>query len=334
MAKNDKNKKSYSDVESAARDLLKKLSSQYDAESVGKEKKMADTLSDIPIDENSDERLSTKEFDRIFNEYGTEENEAENIEETEQEPEEVEPETETVQEETPFDQTQDLTVDVSEATDEPEQIEEPVIETEEVEEDAETPTEEVAFEEEPVEEVFEETLVEDAPAEETPAEEETVFEKEYDEEPAPADSDDGVKFDVKEFSSIPDEKNTETDDREDTNVFADRMAGQDTIESFRPAENFEIEDQTGGFVPEFTDNDSIDSESETEEEEERFVKIEDTAEDEYVPEEDTDSKVDTKDTTDTAMMRAFGLDPKKESPEKDDSKKIFDEYLPLKREPV
>ena len=74
MAKNEENKNSYNDVELAAKDLLKKLSSQYDADSSNDEKKMADTLDSITKEDQSDEKLSTIEFNKIFDKYTTDEN--------------------------------------------------------------------------------------------------------------------------------------------------------------------------------------------------------------------------------------------------------------------
>ena len=126
MAKNDDKKY---DVESAARELLKKLSSQYDAGSVSRERKMADTLSSITDDEDDDERLSTKEFDRIFDKYPSEEDkptEEPVTEAVEDEPVveavEDEPVTETVEEEPVVEAVEDEPV--TEAVEE-----EPVTET-------------------------------------------------------------------------------------------------------------------------------------------------------------------------------------------------------------
>ena len=329
MAKNDKNKKSYSDVESAARDLLKKLSSQYDAENVDREKKMADTLSDIPAEEDAgNERLSTKEFDRIFNKYGADEKETD--------------ETPAPENDESFDETQDIAVVESEPVElGQEEQEADAMEELESAKDVQEETVETPAYDEPGQEVAFENVdgVEAEPADE-PSDEEVEPEQEaveevYDEptndsefveqaesepepETAPAET---STFDAKEFDSIPKNDNT-VDDRQDTNVFADRMAGQDTIESFRPSEEFEIQDQTNGLVPEFDD-----TSSDSDEGEEVFFNMPDT--DEVKQDLDTDNgsdtASDTKDTTDTAMMRAFGLDPKKGA-EKDDSKKIFDEY--------
>ena len=61
-----KKNNSYEDVEKNAQSLFKRLSSQYDAGKTDREKKMADTLSDIPGDTTSDEKLTTAEFNLLF----------------------------------------------------------------------------------------------------------------------------------------------------------------------------------------------------------------------------------------------------------------------------
>ena len=237
MAKNDENKKSYSDVELAARDLLKKLSNQYDADKVSREKKMADTLSEIPFEEeDADNRLSTSEFDKIFDK---------------------------------FSETDKITGEIS----------------------AQPETE--AFN--VTDEQFEMSVNNDAaenddyvPASEfAPSEEETPREEAVDVEDAP----DGY-----EESKAEDASGDEFDDRENTNVFADRMAAEDTIDSYKPAEELKNTDDTGDF---------------------------DTSE---INDDDTGSvSAYEKDPADSVMMKAFGLDPRN-NVEKDDSKKIFNEY--------
>lgn len=74
MAKNDEIKNSGNDVELAAKDLLKKLSSQYDTDPADREKKMADTLDSIANDDQEDEKLSTVEFNKIFDKFTADEN--------------------------------------------------------------------------------------------------------------------------------------------------------------------------------------------------------------------------------------------------------------------
>ena len=247
MAKNDDNKKSRGGVEDAARELLKKLSNQYDAESVNREKKMADTLSSIPYDESSENsRLSTKEFDRIFDKFSSEEKSADD-----------ESEPLTVEEES-FDVSDD---------------------------EFKNAAEKVEFEKEPASS-FEET------------------EKDAVEEPA--EKADASSAEYQTFEDITDMPEPDIDDRADTNVFADRMVSPETIESFEPVKA----DDAGEIAEE-----SI---------EETFAKAEQLDE-EYSSKQADTADFDTKAPTDTQMMKAFGLDPSNDA-EKDDAKKIFDEY--------
>lgn len=247
MAKNDENKKSYSDVELAARDLLKKLSNQYDADKVSREKKMADTLSEIPFEEeDADNRLSTSEFDKIFDKFS----------ETDKNTGEIPAQTDS----DAFNVTaEQFEMSVEKGTSANDDYV-PAGEFAPVEEDdvpIELPTEE------PEDISFEETSVEPAEYEESKPEETS-----------------GDEF----------------DERENTNVFADRMADEDTIESYKPAEELKNADETGDF---------------------------DTGE---ISEDDTGSvPAYEKDPADSVMMKAFGLDPRNNI-EKDDSKKIFNEY--------
>lgn len=244
MAKNDENKKSYSDVELAARDLLKKLSNQYDADKVSREKKMADTLSEIPFEEDGDERLSTSEFDKIFDKFS----------ETDKNTGEIPAQVDTSEFDVPA-EAFEMSVHSNSAVDENQEYEP----AGELSEESEPATEE----ETPAEDAADAELAsEDSEPEETPAE--------------------------------------EYDDRENTNVFADRMSDEGTINSFKPTEELKNAEDTGEYE---TDED---------------ISAEDT--------QDIDADKKTSDAvTDTVMMKAFGLDPRN-NVEKDDSKKIFNEY--------
>lgn len=238
MAKNDENKKSYSDVELAARDLLKKLSNQYDADKVSREKKMADTLSEIPFEEeDADNRLSTSEFDKIFDKFS----------ETDKNTGEIPVQTDE---------------DAFNVTDEQFEMS---VRSNSAENDDYVPASEFApvDGETPVEENVDESK--DVPVEETSVEPEETSADEF-------------------------------DDRENTNVFADRMAAENTIDSYKPAEELKNAEETGDF---------------------------DTGE---ISDDDTGSvSAYEKDPADSVMMKAFGLDPRN-NVEKDDSKKIFNEY--------
>ena len=244
MAKNDENKKSYSDVELAARDLLKKLSNQYDADNVSREKKMADTLSEIPFEEDADERLSTSEFDKIFDKFA----------ETDKNTGEIPPQVDTSEFDVPDEEFEMSVQPNSESSREY------------------VPAGDFGAQSEPEEETpAEET---EAPAEEAPAADEQP------EEEAPAAE--------------------EYDDRADTNIFVNRMAAEETINSFKPTEELKSPEPTDEYTP---DDDVSDADT-----------------------QDIDADVKKSDTvTDTVMMKAFGLDPRN-NVEKDDSKKIFNEY--------
>ena len=247
MAKNDENKKSYSDVELAARDLLKKLSNQYDAENVSREKKMADTLSEIPFEEDADERLSTSEFDKIFDKFA----------ETDKNTGEIPAQVDTSQFDVPDEEFEMSVQPKAERAGE-------YVPAGDFGAQAETEPEEEETSDEPEEEPVEEAPAADVQPE--PIEE------------APAD---------------------EFDDRADTNIFADRMAAEDTINSFKPTEDLKSPEPTDEYTP----DDVADTDT-----------------------QDIDADVKKSDTvTDTVMMKAFGLDPRN-NVEKDDSKKIFNEY--------
>lgn len=271
MAKNDENKKSRGGVEDAARELLKKLNNQYDAESVNREKKMADTLSSIPYDESSEsDRLSTKEFDRIFDKFSSD-----------SKPEEAES-AEPSDDAAPFAVADDLFTNAAEK---------------------------VEFEKAP-------EVEEEQPEAEEPAEQ-------PEEEPKEELPDDSAVYQT--FDDIAEQTEPSHDDRADTNVFADRMVGQDTIESFEPVKGPDEND--------YTENAEISNSEQSEElydGSEEYVEAAEFGEGgEYVEAEEdkgaTTSDFETKAPTDTQMMKAFGLDPRKET-EKDDGKKIFDEY--------
>ena len=269
MAKNDENKKSYSDVELAARDLLKKLSNQYDADKVSREKKMADTLNEIPFEEDADERLSTSEFDKIFDKFS----------DTGKNTGEIPAQVDTGAFDVPDEEFEMSVQPASSASGNIAYV--PASEFASTE--ADEPTED-----EPTFDAFEEAVDErseesaDEPAEESADAPETE----------PTETEDGAETEEAPAEAPADEY----DDRENTNVFADRMSSEETINSYKPAEELKNPEDTG----------DIDTDE---------VKDEDT---QSVP-------ASEKDPADSVMMKAFGLDPRN-NVEKDDSKKIFNEY--------
>jgi len=74
MAKKDDTKKSHDEYGTAAKDLLQRLSHQYDADTVDHERKMADTLTSVPAtgDDADDSRFFTEEFERIIDKISSE----------------------------------------------------------------------------------------------------------------------------------------------------------------------------------------------------------------------------------------------------------------------
>ena len=329
MAKNDENGRSYSDVENEARNLLKKLSTQYDADTVSREKKMVDTMSEIPFEDDSDERLSTSEFDKIFEKYADDEPENQTDEKPKEDfsgesddtqasdkdyvPEQLsfdigtEPQQESSEYEydddgIPFNSSYKYEGDAEEEL--PEETEEE--QTEIIDDEENIAVEEIPEEliEEPVEELIEEPVEEliEEPVEKLPEESYTEAEEEPVVEQAAF---------AAAFAAAHSDDREDLDAREDTNIFADRMAGEETINSFKPSEQLKIDT---------SEQEIEDQENETE----ISVEPENTDEIEYV--DDTEkSNPETIDPSESLMMKAFGLDPRNEI-EKDDSKKIFNEY--------
>ncbi|MBQ0125253.1 MAG: hypothetical protein KBS59_02895, partial [Clostridiales bacterium] len=254
MATNGENKNSYDEVESAAQDLLKKLSTQYDADQVKAEKKMADTLEVYSDDNPSPDRLSTQEFNRIFDQTNSD-----GIDETKEDKPAPEKKSEKKQAKSKKSANDDEDVKSTIAS---------------FANDSIDFSKDITFEF-PSAEASDTT---DAPSEE-PAKEDTAADEPKDEM-------------ISEKN--PDEEKAPAPETITTDIYTDRMAGEDTIESFKPIESIVKEQKP--------ENDRI----------------------EYRFEQTVGDKA-SDDTNDTLMMEAFGLDPK-DLKEKDDSRKIFDTY--------
>lgn len=311
MSKNKDNSGSSENI--SAQDLLKRLSSQYDADT-DKKPGADDTFEGIPVD-SGDDRLSTAEFKEIFDVKDTEQFEVtedlpiftdtteekaaepempEEIpaeEPVEEEPVEEEAVAEEPAEEGPVEEEQ--TLDIPEET-ETEPDDETVTDMPSYNESLEIPVE---FELEVTSEyalAFDDTYT-GVPAEE-PVEEEPVQEPEPEpEQAAEQEEEKPVTFNFSDtLTTEPATGETASIDN-DTSVFANRMAGEETLESFKPLE-------------------------EMNKEETEVIK-----EASHANKEETAEIEDTDEVSETAMMKAFGLDPRKVV-EKDDSKKIFDTY--------
>jgi len=252
-----KKNNSYEDVEKNAQSLFKRLSSQYDAGNTDREKKMADTLSEISEETTSDNKLTTAEFNLLFETNDSSDGKEINIVSNENS------EKTDVSEELFMEETLEIKVtEIDESTIEINTQKTPDVESTQ-------PIEEIKPEESNVDE-NEEEETEDSTAEEAKnMSVEDLFEEEKEDETA----------EYEEYSR--------------------NIAGEDTIESFKPVEELKQ-----------TNTDSEESEDVVEY---KFSKT------------DTSPNIVDDEAMDTATMAAFGL-KSRGNVEKDDSKAIFEEY--------